>query len=136
MHDLLMDQAVKAYKAELDKPSGLRQRSARKICSDFQEIHTQETGTTIRLSYCTLIRLAAGGKTLTQARAEKCWLTPEETEIVVEYIIEVGQWGFPPSHQRLKEHVDAICRARLGNHFPKTGVGKQWTHRFMERHSG
>ncbi|KII85726.1 hypothetical protein PLICRDRAFT_145598, partial [Plicaturopsis crispa FD-325 SS-3] len=47
----------------------------------------------------------------------------------------MGNRGFPLSHRRLKEHVDEICRARLGSKFPATGVGKNWTHRFAEKHS-
>lgn len=40
-------------------------------------------------------------------RATKLWLTTEETEAVIEYIIEIGAWGFPLSHKHLKEHE--IC---------------------------
>ncbi|KAL0566176.1 hypothetical protein V5O48_015844 [Marasmius crinis-equi] len=35
----------------------------------------------------------------------------------------------------LKEVVDKICRACLGNAFPKTGAGEQWAHHFVEKHS-
>lgn len=37
------------------------------------------------------------------------------------------------SHRHLKEHVDAILRARLGSDFPAEGVGKNWTS--LEKHS-
>ncbi|KAG2053206.1 hypothetical protein BDR06DRAFT_886513, partial [Suillus hirtellus] len=43
--------------------------------------------------------------------------------------------GFPLSHKQLKEHVNKILHARLGGKFPETGVGKNWTDRFMEKHS-
>ncbi|KAG2047938.1 hypothetical protein BDR06DRAFT_830602, partial [Suillus hirtellus] len=43
--------------------------------------------------------------------------------------------GFPLSHKCLKEHVDEICQARLGDAFPQSGVGKNWTQRFVEKHS-
>ncbi|KAF8804015.1 hypothetical protein BYT27DRAFT_7108149, partial [Phlegmacium glaucopus] len=36
---------------------------------------------------------------------------------------------------RLKEHVDEICHAWLGPKFPESGVGKQWTYQFVEKHS-
>ena len=39
------------------------------------------------------------------------------------------------SHRRLKEHVDQILRARLGERFPAGGVGKQWTNCFVEKYS-
>ncbi|KAF9027323.1 hypothetical protein BDZ89DRAFT_934562, partial [Hymenopellis radicata] len=55
--------------------------------------------------------------------------------VVLAYIIEVGNQGFPLSHRRLKEHVDEILRGRLGHDFPENGVGKKWTQRFIRKHS-
>src|ERR1700728_4676871 len=43
--------------------------------------------------------------------------------------------GFPLSHRWLKEHVDCICQACLGDLFPDGGVGKNWTNCFVEKHS-
>jgi hypothetical protein len=62
-------------------------------------------------------------------------LTEEETDIVIEYIGELGNRRFPLGHHRLKEHVDEILRTQLGDAFPIGGVGKQWTHWFVEKHS-
>jgi hypothetical protein len=87
------------------------------------------------LSFSTLTRLAAGGKTKAESNAEKCWLPDVEVEIVIAFIGEIGNRGFPLSHGRLKEHVDSICKARLGDLFPVSGVGKNWTDRFVEKHS-
>jgi hypothetical protein len=66
---------------------------------------------------------------------EKSWLLHEEAEQVVTYIIKVASWGYGLSHRYVKEHVDLICQAWLGKKFPMMGVGKQWTHHFVERHS-
>ncbi|KAL0058805.1 hypothetical protein AAF712_014488 [Marasmius tenuissimus] len=35
----------------------------------------------------------------------------------------------------LKEVVDKILHAQLGDEFPESGVGKQWTQQFVEQHS-
>ncbi|KAH7919223.1 hypothetical protein BV22DRAFT_1023352, partial [Leucogyrophana mollusca] len=43
--------------------------------------------------------------------------------------------GFPLNYRRLKEQVDEICYARLGDKFPAGGVRKKWTNRFVEKHS-
>ncbi|EGO03641.1 hypothetical protein SERLA73DRAFT_29186, partial [Serpula lacrymans var. lacrymans S7.3] len=51
------------------------------------------------------------------------------------YCLELGHWGFSLNHQCLKEHVDEVLKARLGNQFPFNGVGKNWTDRFVEEHS-
>ncbi|KAI0045573.1 hypothetical protein FA95DRAFT_1465332, partial [Auriscalpium vulgare] len=55
--------------------------------------------------------------------------------IVVAYAISLAERGFPLNHKRIKEHVDEICRAKLGDKFPESGVGKKWTYRFVEKHS-
>jgi hypothetical protein len=135
MMDDLMAQAVAAYCTELKKPAGLKQRGARTVCKDFESLNRQATGKDIKLSYSTLMCLAAGGKTKkAQSNAEKSWLSDAEVEVVIAYIGEIGNRGFPLSHKRLKEHVDCICRARLGELFPIDGVGKNWTDRFVEKH--
>ncbi|KAG0702098.1 hypothetical protein DFH29DRAFT_805429, partial [Suillus ampliporus] len=40
---------------------------------------------------------------------------------------------FPLNHKQLKFHVDSLLRARLGDNFPKGGVGKNWTDRSDHR---
>jgi hypothetical protein len=44
--------------------------------------------------------------------AEKCLLLSEEVEIVLGFAEETAKWGFPLSHRRLAEHVNAIIKAR------------------------
>lgn len=39
------------------------------------------------------------------------------------------------SHHRLWKHVNKILQAHLGDDFPKEGVGKQWSHQFVLKHS-
>lgn len=74
-------------------------------------------------------------KSKAQSNAAKGWLTPEETENVLRLVEELGERGFPPDHRTIKEFVDAILQVKLGDQFPNGGVGKKWTHRFLEKHS-
>lgn len=134
-HEDLMLRAVEVYRQELQKPHGLPRRGARTVCRDFEALHVRETGKLIKLSYSTLIRLAEGGQTRAEASAKRSWLTSEEVDAVITYAVELAHRGFPLSHRRLKEHVDKICRTRLGSGFPAEGVGKKWTHRFVEKYS-
>ena len=67
--------------------------------------------------------------------AKKGWLQKEEVKDVIDYAIEIAEWGHGFSHRRLKKHVDEILHARLGSKFPKAGVGSQWTYHFLEKHS-
>jgi len=134
-HNDLMDRAVSAYRAELTKPYGVKRKGARTICKDFESVYHLETGKSMKLNYSTLTRLADGGRCKAKANAAKGWLMEEEEQVVVDYIIETGNRGFPLSHKRLKEHVDEICQARHTKNFLAGGVGKKWTHRFVEKHS-
>ena len=52
-HDALMAQAVTAYLAELEKPYR-GHRGFRTICRDFEQLHFNETGLFIPLSFATL----------------------------------------------------------------------------------
>lgn len=124
--------AIKAYQAELKKPKG---KGARTVAADFVKLYKLETGKDIKLNYARLIRGANGVRSRAEANAARAWLTDEEVDIILAYIIELGNRGFPLSHRRLKEHVDEILRARLGDKFPALGVGKQWTNRFVEKYS-
>lgn len=130
-----MDLAIENYHKEQQKPPTLKKKGLRRICVDTTHQYFLETGKTIALNHTTLHHLVNGGQKLSDFNAEKGWLLREEVEKVIEYALEVAQRGFPLSHHRLKEHVDEICRARLGDLFPADGVGKQWTNRFMEKHS-
>lgn len=87
----------------------------------------------VKFTHQTILNHAAGRPTRADANAKRSLLTPEEVEVVITYIIEVGRQGFPLSHRRLKEHVDEILCARLGQDFE--GVGRRWTNRFIEKHS-
>ncbi|KAH7904161.1 hypothetical protein BJ138DRAFT_1096028 [Hygrophoropsis aurantiaca] len=122
-HDDLMARAVSAYRFELEKKPGTKHRSARTICNDFEKMNLEATGIFIKLSHATLARHAAGGRTVAEMNAAKSWLTDVEVERVLAYVEEIGNRGFPLSHRRLREHVNEICRTRLGMSF--TGVGKK-----------
>jgi len=129
-HDYLMARAVKAYQAELKKPYHGRHGLCT-ICKDFEQLYYEEMGVCIPLIFATLGQLADGGNTRAKANENRCWLTPIEEEVIATFSIEIGTRGFGLSHHHLKEHVDCIACARLGDKFPASGVGKNWTTRFM-----
>jgi hypothetical protein len=133
-HDTLMARAVKAYQLESKKPKKERD-GLRKVCLKLEELGYSETGERIKLSHMTLKRLAAGGKTRKEANEDRTWLTPRDVDVVIDFVNEMAGRGFPLSHARLKEHVDLIASARLGNAFPISGVGVNWTYRFSQKHT-
>ncbi|PBK82536.1 hypothetical protein ARMGADRAFT_946408, partial [Armillaria gallica] len=91
-----------------------------------------ETGKEIKLNHATVINHAKGKNTCAQNNAQKAWLTPKEVEIIIAYIIELRNHGFPLSHWWLKEHVNEILGAWLRDHFLIGSVGKKWTHCFLK----
>lgn len=135
--DALLDRAATAYRLELDKPDGVAQMGSRSVATHFEELYFQETNgkKRIKLNHTTIIKRANGGQSQTEASRTREWLIPEETEIVVNLLKQSADQGFPFTHRRLKEVVDKILRARLGDAFPEDGVGKRWTHRFIEKHN-
>jgi Tc5 transposase DNA-binding domain len=127
--------AVKAYKEELEKPEGEKCKGSWTVVHDFVHLYKQETGLDIKIDYNILIWQTKGVRTKAQTNGAKCWLTEGEQGVVIVYIVECGQRGFPLSHCRLKEHVNEILRIRIGNRFSEGGVGKKWSDRFIEKYS-
>jgi len=133
--DALMAQAVALYLEELKQPVREKRKGLRTVCKEIEQAHLKEKGNYVKLDQTTLSRLAAGGKTKSQSNASKGWLLESEVDVVINFIIECASRGFPLSHRRLREHVNSILHARLGGNFPDKGIGKRWTHRFVEKHS-
>jgi hypothetical protein len=136
--DSLLEACVAMRQAELETtPPGGKFTSIRAICKIVQTKYELESGNKLAkdLSKSTVDRLLKGGTRKSDSNADRGWLLAEEEVIVADFCLQCANRGFPLSHRRLKEHVDMICRARLGNQFPETGVGKQWTDRFITRHS-
>jgi len=89
------------------------------------------------------LRQLNGGRSVCDLNADKRWLSESEEKAVVDYTIELANHGFPLSHGRLREHVNEIAWTRYGKNeretdsgktFPETGIGENWTARFIQRH--
>lgn len=130
-----MIRAVALYEAEQSKGPREQKMGLRRVCKTIEDEYYTETKRKVVLDHMKLSRWAKGGKSKSQSNAEKGWLLPAEVDKVIEYAVEMANRGFPLSHQRLREHVNEICRARMGARFPEGGVGKQWSHRFVEKYS-
>jgi hypothetical protein len=134
--DNLKARAASLYIAEQHRSLAPREKkkSSRQICKDTSNAYFAETGVRIPLDHNSLIRHAKGGLTLTQSNRKKGWLVAEEEDRVVQFAVEIAQRGFPLSPQRLKDHAEAVIRHRLGEAFPKCGLGKDWGSRFITKH--
>ena len=128
-----MTRAVAEYQAEQAKTG--KKQGLHAVCFDIQKQYLQETGKVISLNHKTLNNLAKGGRSISEFNAEKRWLLDAEEENIIEYTLDCASRGFPLDHKQLKAAGDDTARARLGDDFPESGVGEQWTGRFIERHS-
>ena len=133
--DGLLVCAVALYHHEQETIVNGKPLSLRKVCKQIEDEHWSETKRKVKLDHCTLQRLINGGTLKSIKNSEKSWLLESEVTMVIDYAIEVASRRFPLSHRQLKEHVDSICRVRLGRNFPASGVGKNWTSCFISKHS-
>ncbi|KAJ6484113.1 hypothetical protein C8R45DRAFT_769740, partial [Mycena sanguinolenta] len=134
--DALMARATALYLHERDKvlQNGEKRMSLRAVCKKIEHEHLLEKKKAVALNPNTLLRHVNRGKSKSKSNEEKGWLLAGEVETVIAYAVEVSNRGFPLTHKRLKEVVDEICIARLGDKFPSKGVGKKWTGHFVEKH--
>jgi hypothetical protein len=94
-----MARAVLCYQKEQAKPGPGKKAGLRTICWDLEKAYYLEKGKRISLNHNTLRNLANGRQMRSEANAAKGWLTKEEANEVVEYVIEVANWGHCSSHQ-------------------------------------
>lgn len=137
IHSNLLKKAAAIRKADQERElqPGEKRKSLANVCTEVADEYFAETGKKEVLSTSTVDRLAKGGIPKAESNALKGWLLPEEVEVVIKYALDIAARGFPLSHKRLKEVVDDIVRARLGDKFPASGVGHNWTDRFLTKHS-
>jgi hypothetical protein len=119
---------------ELTKPEN-KWKGTCTVANDIVLLYKRETGLDIKIDHGFLIRQANRCQTKAQANVAGSWLTPEETEVIIQYAHECSDRGFPLSHRRLKEHVDEILWGSNVNGFPLSGVGKQWMQCFITKYS-
>lgn len=127
----LAEKAVEAYLQELQKPEKER-KGARIICQEVSDEHYGQTQEVIRLDPSTLLRHAKGKRTMAEFNRAKCHLKAEEVENIIELALELADRNIPMTHETLKEAAELILRARDPEF---KGLGKNWTDRFVEKHS-
>lgn len=89
--DKVMARAVAMYQAELAKPSSEKKQGLRKVCMDVQKAYLKEMGQVVSLNHNTLANLTKGGVRLSEFNSStKSWLTPTETDKVLEYVVEMA----------------------------------------------
>lgn len=130
--DKWIDIAATRYSEGQD--NGGTKRGIRKVCKEVAEECFHQTKMRVNLPKTTVIEWAKRRVSIRDFNAGKGWLTLEEEDVVVDFAIDTAVRGFPLNHRRLKEHVDEVCQAKLGDTFLVGRVGKEWTQWFLDRH--
>ncbi|KAF8124241.1 hypothetical protein EV363DRAFT_1541287 [Boletus edulis] len=118
--------AIQLYTEEQAKLKN--NRSLWKICNEVQ-IEWQKPWKEVTVSLDTVRHQMEGGCSHGKANTDKsAWfIKEEEEESIMKYCLELAARGFPFNHKKLKLHADCLLKARLGDAFSETGVGKNWT---------
>ena len=72
------------------------------------------------------------GQSLLEFNASKQKLTPAEEDVLVKFMLESANHGFPLGHCEIKQNANAILLSKQGPNYE--GVGKRWVFNFLTRH--
>ncbi|KAF8126178.1 hypothetical protein EV363DRAFT_1174734, partial [Boletus edulis] len=87
----------------------------------------------VTVSHATVKQWLNGGHSCQEYNMQQnSWLTSEEEDQVVNFVLDCATCGFPLDHRSLKQHVDTLLCAKPNlKSLPETGVGKNWTGKFL-----
>jgi hypothetical protein len=81
----------------------------------------------------TLHQHIAGRKQFKEANDDMAWFTPEEDQVLIRFLMEIAENGFPDTKRYLRECVNILLRAKKGD--PTFSVGINWVDHWLECHS-
>ncbi|KAI0315400.1 hypothetical protein OF83DRAFT_1062182, partial [Amylostereum chailletii] len=80
------------------------------ISNIVEDDYFEETGRQVHIDHNTVCNHYKGKLSLLEACSKQCKLYPEESEQVIETLIECGARGFPWTHACLKDAANSILR--------------------------
>jgi hypothetical protein len=115
-----MQKAIDAYHCEQEKDE--KDRKGLRVIAAKYKVH-----------YSTLGRLAKDGKrNMSAFNASKQKLSAAEERVLVDFIKESADRGFPMTHSTINTYANAVLQTRVGPDFEP--VGPNWIFRFLDRH--
>ncbi|KJA13090.1 hypothetical protein HYPSUDRAFT_1081361 [Hypholoma sublateritium FD-334 SS-4] len=83
--------------------------------SDLSKKSLRDIAYTFNVNYSTLSRRVHNkGQSLLKSREKNLKITAAEEAILVEFILESADHGFPPSHRQVEKYTNAILKSRQG----------------------
>ena len=97
------------------------------------KISFEDVAAEFNVSASTLRRRVNGiGMSMTEFNAKKQKLTVTEEKVLVTFILNSAQVGFPMAHKGIEQNANTILQAKHGSDYES--VGKQWVFNFLSRH--
>ena len=82
------------------------------------------------MDYSTLCRCLNGGRSLADFNLGKQNLTPAEEKVLVNFILESVDRGFPMTHQNVAKYANDVLKSQ-----GERSVGDSWVGRFLQWHN-
>jgi len=119
-----LDNAVAAYKAAEHVPD-----DDQPVIRDIAREHGVDWSTLAR-------RVSGAAKSRSEAHSHRQALSPDEEDILVDYIRHASLSGHPPPISLLYEIAETIRQNRIPPpSFPLRPLGKHWAQKFRDRHT-
>lgn len=119
-NDARMKEALAAYRKEQAEPEGPKPKGLRKIAEKFQ------------VAWRSLANLANGQRTQTELALSRQKVAPAEEKVLVTFVKESADLGFPLGHRGIEAFANAILHARIGPDY--VPVGSTWIYGFLGHH--
>ena len=116
-----LQKAIDVYREE-QKLEPSQWKGARKIAKDFG----------VENRWQTIIYRYKGGRSTREAHEEQQKLTPAEEVVLVDFVKQSAERGFPPTLKNIEQYADLVRKNRLGPNCEP--VGESWVGRFLDRH--
>ncbi|KZP24922.1 hypothetical protein FIBSPDRAFT_664151, partial [Athelia psychrophila] len=116
-----LQEALAEYTREQSKPRESR-RGLRAIANQYG----------IANQYRTILNRYNGGRTISEVHEAQQHLTPAEESILVDFLNESADRGFPQNLHQITNFANLILQNRLGEQF--VPIGESWVGRFLDRH--
>jgi hypothetical protein len=117
-----ISRAVEAYRVEQAKPEP--RKGARTIAKEYG----------VEKAYRTIINRYNDGRSIREAHEEQQKLTASEEAVLVDFLMQSADHGFPQSRHNITQYANLIRQSRLGMDCEK--IGDSWVGRFLDRHRG
>jgi hypothetical protein len=120
LKEVRISRAVEDYRAELSKPD-----PQKRACTIAKEHGIEK-------SYKTIINRYNNGRSIQEAHEDQQKLTTAEEAVLIDFLQQSADRGFPQSHHNITQYANLIHKNRLGEDCEK--LGDTWVTRFLNRH--